>query len=119
MSLQAWNFGKPIFECLYCGSLLWYEEWLKKSQRQSSPTFSICCGEGKVRLPPMQPPPEFLGELLSHEGGLDHKNFKKTLELITPFLACLPQSSWQNVFACLVRAAFLDGLFFEAVQSSL
>ena len=24
MSLQAWNFGKPTFECLYCGSLLWY-----------------------------------------------------------------------------------------------
>ena len=53
MSLQAWNFGKPTFECLYCGSLLWYEEQIKKSKRQSCPTFSICCEEGKVRLPPI------------------------------------------------------------------
>lgn len=86
MSLQAWNFGKPTFEYLYRGSLLWYEERVKKSQRKSCPTFSICCEEGNVRLPPIQPPPEFLRELLSHEGGLDHQNFKKTLELITPFL---------------------------------
>ena len=87
MSLQAWNFGKPTFECLYCGSLLWYEERIKKSKRQSCPTFSICCEEGKVRLPPIQPPPEFLRELLSHEGGPRSSKFQENIRAYNSIFA--------------------------------
>ncbi|KAL6499266.1 hypothetical protein OROHE_026143 [Orobanche hederae] len=53
------NLGPPSFECHSCNAIMWYEERNDKASRAVNPTFSICCQEGKLRLPRFNgtPPP--------------------------------------------------------------
>ena len=56
--------GKPTWICEFCGAMLWYEERSQKSKRPRRPKFSICCMQGKVQLPLLKDPPQFLQNLL-------------------------------------------------------
>lgn len=48
--------------CLHCGALHWIDERLTASS-VASPAFSSCCGNGQVRLEPLQDPPDALRQL--------------------------------------------------------
>ena len=62
-STEPWNFGPPYL-CMYCGSILWYEERIVKSKRPKNLKFSVCCMEGKVKLPLLKKVPPLIDELL-------------------------------------------------------
>ena len=64
-SIEPWNFGPPHL-CVYCGSILWYEERTVKSKRPKNLKFSLSCMEGKVKLPLLKKVPPLIDELLQH-----------------------------------------------------
>ncbi|KAK3037282.1 hypothetical protein RJ639_029694 [Escallonia herrerae] len=61
-------FRPPNKICTYCDAVAWQEERSVKSRNTSVPKFSICCGNGKVKLPLFQETPQELDELLDYNG---------------------------------------------------
>ncbi|XP_021743384.1 uncharacterized protein LOC110709442 [Chenopodium quinoa] len=62
---QPWSFGGPTGRCSDCEAIVWFEERARKDRNSKSPKYSICCQKGKVKLPLLKDPPEFLKELLN------------------------------------------------------
>ncbi|XP_074361234.1 uncharacterized protein LOC141701490 [Apium graveolens] len=58
------NIGLPTSTCVKCGSRMWNMERNNKSNKNSSPTFSLWCKNGQVQLSPEKQPPEPLRSLL-------------------------------------------------------
>jgi len=55
---------------------MWYEENIKKTRRCVSPTFHLCCGNGKVQLPILNDPPIVLKRLLFDNESKESKNYQ-------------------------------------------
>ena len=71
----AWkvhNLGYLNICCPDCGALHWLDERLSKSSILS-PMFGMCCYQGKVSLPPIQPPPIELSQFLHSQEPLGKK----------------------------------------------
>lgn len=75
---QIWNFGKPTYICQHCNALLWYEERLNSNKSTTNPSFGMCCKQGKIKLPPLKEPPQYLKRLLTGEGK-DSTNFRENI----------------------------------------
>ena len=75
---KPWNFGRPTYKCQYCKALLWCEERLNSNKGTTTPSFGICCKQGKIDLPPLREPPPYLRNLLRSEGQ-DSVNFKENI----------------------------------------
>jgi len=54
---QRHDLGRMDVACSSCGALHWMVEKLSDSSKRN-PRFGTCCMDGKVQLPPLQPPPE-------------------------------------------------------------
>ena len=74
--LEPWNFDPPSYVCNHCGVVLWYEERSVKSKRPRIPKFSLCCMEGKVKLPLLKKTPPLLNGLLDPLGGQRSKTLR-------------------------------------------
>ncbi|CAN6832529.1 unnamed protein product [Brassica oleracea] len=64
--------ANDLQECPYCRALVWEQE--KKGSRGSNrtPLFSICCQQGRVKLPPEPHPPHSLASLRSSSAHFQH-----------------------------------------------
>ncbi|CAI0546115.1 unnamed protein product, partial [Linum tenue] len=62
--VEVFDIGKPSYKCVYCGAIMWKEESTKATRNSNEPKFSLCCRQGKVKLPPRRQPPEVLNMLL-------------------------------------------------------
>lgn len=62
------DLGRPDKVCPYCKSIMWIQERNNKSNKNATPTFSICCRNGQVKLSPEKPAPPFLAKLLNSDG---------------------------------------------------
>jgi hypothetical protein len=65
----AWevhNLGFLNVRCPHCGALHWLVERLVNSSLLN-PKFGMCCVQGKISLPPIQPPPLELFQLLTSQ----------------------------------------------------
>ncbi|XP_074351680.1 uncharacterized protein LOC141690817 [Apium graveolens] len=71
------HLGPPSKICGKCKSRMWNEERNNKSNKNSAPTFSICCKNGQVELTKERPPPHFLYYFLS--GGEKTAHFLKNI----------------------------------------
>lgn len=78
--IQYENIGKP-WECQNCKAMMWYRERVHKSSKSKNPTFSMCCQEGKIRLPEAKEPPDFLKQLLQYRGGKRAAKFKEKIRM--------------------------------------
>ena len=58
---------------------MWYDERISKDKNYGSPRFSLCCGDGKVELPLLQNPPQYLQQLLFDDNTIDSKNYQHNL----------------------------------------
>lgn len=65
--------GAANHECQYCGAIFWHNERIKSNH--GTITYSLCCKEGKIRIPPFKKPPEFLANLLNYNGDSRSKHF--------------------------------------------
>lgn len=52
-------------ECPFFHALVWEQEKKSTRGRDRTPIFSVCCQQGRVKLPPEPHPPESLKTLLS------------------------------------------------------
>ena len=52
------DFGPMDQVCEFCGATFW------NAERNSDGTYSKCCNNGKIKLPPVRPPPPYVKELL-------------------------------------------------------
>ncbi|CAL1382226.1 unnamed protein product [Linum trigynum] len=69
-SVEAYELGPPSCTCVFCGAVMWPEECTYATRSHTNPKFSLCCKQGKVKLPPRRNPPEFLKQLLESENPL-------------------------------------------------
>ncbi|XP_028779075.1 uncharacterized protein LOC114735542 [Neltuma alba] len=67
--------GDPVYECQFCGALLWIGERLKRCSSSEYPLFSTCCCHGKVVVPYLQTPPEQFRQLFFQKEHPKSKNF--------------------------------------------
>nr|GEZ66438.1 hypothetical protein [Tanacetum cinerariifolium] len=51
------NIGAPSYQCVHCNASMWYGERINKGNQAVTPSFSLCCQEGKLRLPKFNPKP--------------------------------------------------------------
>ena len=71
------SIGKMDSRCRHCNALHWIGE--KQSKFPSSnPQYTICCGKGKVRLPPTADPPQLICDLLTGQSPYS-SNFRANL----------------------------------------
>ena len=84
---EPWNFGSPSYVCVHCGSILWYEERTVKSKRPRNPKFSLCCMEGKVKLPLLRKAPPLIDELLDPLGSDRSKTFRTLIRTYNAMFA--------------------------------
>ncbi|KAK9749753.1 hypothetical protein RND81_02G147800 [Saponaria officinalis] len=73
------SFGKPTEKCEFCDAILWKEESVGNVPEGTKPQFSICCQKGKVRLPILQDPPDYLKQLLDPNGGRRSSEFRRLI----------------------------------------
>src|SRR6202012_4462682 len=65
-------------ECVYCKAMLWRDELLRGKLK--SPTSSMCCNGGKIKLPPMGSFPTYLHSLFNSNSN-EATFFKKNIRL--------------------------------------
>lgn len=70
-------------ECPDCHALVWEQEKKGTRGRNRTPIFSVCCQQGRVKLPPEPHPPESLKTLLS--GSLHFQHNIRTYNSILAF----------------------------------
>ncbi|GJV98127.1 ATP-dependent DNA helicase PIF1 [Tanacetum coccineum] len=58
--------GPPSYQCSMCNVTMWYNERSDKARKAVTPTFSLCCQEGKVLLPRFNDTPQPLKKLLDY-----------------------------------------------------
>ncbi|KAK9740669.1 hypothetical protein RND81_03G052500 [Saponaria officinalis] len=79
LSEKAWSFGHPALTCEHCNAVVWKEESVGGLSENGLPQFSICCQKGKVRLPLLQDPPDYLKGLLDPTGGRRSSEFRRLI----------------------------------------
>ncbi|XP_061357242.1 uncharacterized protein LOC133301608, partial [Gastrolobium bilobum] len=67
-----WDVGDPTYVCKHCGAQMWYEERIKKDRKATVPEFSMCCANGKIKLPLLKKAPETLLELHDNSSIRSH-----------------------------------------------
>ncbi|GJY43865.1 putative helicase [Tanacetum coccineum] len=60
------NLGPPSYQCSMYNATMWYNERSVKAKKDVTPTFSLCCQEGKVLLPRFNDTPQPLKLLLDY-----------------------------------------------------
>nr|GEZ90941.1 ATP-dependent DNA helicase PIF1 [Tanacetum cinerariifolium] len=60
------NLGPPSHQCSMCNATMWYNERSEKSRKAVTPSFSLCCQDGKVLLPRFNDTPQPLKKLLDY-----------------------------------------------------
>ena len=85
--MDAMNLGPPTQICEHCGAQLWYGERTVKSKTPTKPKFSLCCSEGRVKLPLLKEPPPFLGNLLNINSDQRSINFQLGIRIYNSLFA--------------------------------
>src|SRR5688500_14562475 len=70
--IKRHELGRMNQICIKCGAKFWIEE--KQNKSKTSPLFAVCCAGGKVSLPPLLKPPQYLLDLYTSSNS-DAKSF--------------------------------------------
>ncbi|XP_071699902.1 uncharacterized protein [Rutidosis leptorrhynchoides] len=76
ISKDYFDHGDPTFICSYCRATLWRSESLTNNPNGRKICYSMCCGQGKVELPPVPQPPSLFLRLYQNKHS-NSKNFMK------------------------------------------
>ncbi|GJZ17269.1 DNA helicase [Tanacetum coccineum] len=66
------DLGNCDQECHHCGCLFWYNERLKGNGYDRRAEYHLCCGGGKIYMPPQPDPPVFIQQLLRNSHFMEH-----------------------------------------------
>lgn len=71
------DLGLMNIHCPYCDALHWLDERVSSS-RVGHPEFQMCCGHGKIKLPPLRSPPAPLYDLFTDDTH-EAKDFRSNI----------------------------------------
>ena len=94
-NVERLNIGRMSRICQYCNARLWTWEGkngLRTGQNAATVQFTLCCREGKVRLPPIPNPPNYLWRLLT-EDTKNAKDFRTNIRLYNNALSFSSQGA--------------------------
>lgn len=91
---------KRIDQCKFCKAIMWEDEKLTISSNNDF-KFGVCCLQGKIDLPPLNPIPQEIMELLSINTK-EAKEFKTSIRLYNSILAFTSSSA--NIDQNLIQA---------------
>lgn len=57
------SLGPPTEFCRKCNAVMSKEERANKNVKKGTPNFSLCCGQGQIKLPPTPATPSYLKQL--------------------------------------------------------
>ncbi|KAJ6957546.1 hypothetical protein NC653_039492 [Populus alba x Populus x berolinensis] len=80
------DFGDKTFTCRHCNAFFWLQERLARSSKKN-PSFSLCCLNGRVSLPTVQPTPPILDFLLDPSNGSALKKFRDNIRAYNSMFA--------------------------------
>lgn len=79
--------GNPTFKCDYCNAKMWYGERLERKKRtKKKPVFSLCCGQGQVKLPLLKESPLLIQRLLFGDDDMS-KYYQENIRAINMLFA--------------------------------
>ncbi|KAJ1686825.1 hypothetical protein LUZ63_010753 [Rhynchospora breviuscula] len=81
------DFGDLTEICPKCHALYWYEERCRSASRVGEPVYNLCCRGGRVSLPPIDPTPSPLSELLDPLNGPDSRHFLQSIRMYNSMFA--------------------------------
>ncbi|CAL9002644.1 unnamed protein product [Prunus brigantina] len=87
MMEQYVDLGDKNYKCIYCGALFWFKESVKKANAANEPLFTLCCQEGKIKLPISKPTPPFLENLLDPSKGPKSLLFRENIRAYNSMFA--------------------------------
>ena len=70
------DIGDPEYLCRFCGAQMWFDERVKRFRGHYSPSFSLCCSMGKIKLEELKRPPEYLRSLMFNNESDEARNFR-------------------------------------------
>jgi len=65
---------------------MWFAERINKKQQNKSPTFTLCCGKGNVKLPLLKDSPALINNLLTGDDALS-RNFRENIRIYNMIFA--------------------------------
>ncbi|XP_038685799.1 uncharacterized protein LOC119985580 [Tripterygium wilfordii] len=80
------NLGQPSYTCQFCGAIFWFSERLKSSSNYH-PVYSLCCRQGRIKLPPFSEPPHPLKQLMDYGRDRCSKLFRDNLRMYNSMFA--------------------------------
>ena len=72
---------EDILRCPYCDALVWHSENCGRDPQTGNPLYTICCQQGRVKLPPVRQPPPVLEKLQ------DESSFRNNIRVYNSILA--------------------------------
>ncbi|XP_028951441.1 uncharacterized protein [Malus domestica] len=81
------DLGDKNYKCIYCGAYFWIKESLKQKSKNNEPLYSLCCQQGKVKLPRPLPTPHFLENLLDPTKGQKSLLFRENIRAYNSMFA--------------------------------
>nr|VDC94634.1 unnamed protein product [Brassica oleracea] len=79
--------GNPTFKFDYCNAKMWYDERLERKKRtKKKPVFSLCCGQGQVKLPLLKESPLLIQRLLFGDDDMS-KYYQENIRSINMLFA--------------------------------
>ena len=69
------DIGDLDYYCKFCGAQMWYDERLKHFKGRYNVMFSLCCSMGKIKLPQMDGPPQYLKSLIFNNETNESRHF--------------------------------------------
>ncbi|KAF8087030.1 hypothetical protein N665_0602s0013 [Sinapis alba] len=69
------------YECPKCGAFFRYNERVSKTRNPRIPVLTMCCMRGKIKLPTLNEPPEYLMGLLTKDDSIS-KHFRDNIRPI-------------------------------------
>ncbi|GKD58267.1 DNA helicase [Tanacetum coccineum] len=86
------DLGDCEHQCRHCGCLFWYDERLKGNNYSRQAEYHLCCGGGKIYMPPQPEPPVFIQQLLSNSHFIEHIRAYNQMFAMTSFEAKVDDS---------------------------
>lgn len=72
-TIESW-WSTSFLQPLWC-FFFWYEERTRRERHTSNPSYNLCCKGGRIWLPPYQPPPQPLLDLLTSQNSTLSNHF--------------------------------------------
>ncbi|GJR23422.1 hypothetical protein Tco_0971949 [Tanacetum coccineum] len=86
------DLGNCNQQCRQCGCLFWYNERLKNNNYGRRAEYHLCCGGGKIYMPPTPDPPLFIQQLLTNSHFMKHIRAYNQMFAMTSFEAKVDNS---------------------------